>query len=249
MEQDTLDKKPSLYTMIYEIVFGILAIISVIFAIIDIRSGLSSWQQYVDLSIWIIFVIDYAARLILSKSKKIFIKNNVLDLIAIIPFNSALRILRSFKFLRLLKFMKILKMARLIALLGRFFKKIKTFLDINGFKYILLFSIVLIFIGGLSISYIENKTLSDGIWWAFVTTTTVGYGDISPSTNIGRIIACILMIVGVGLIGSLTSTITSYFMKFGSKQETYISNDKVNMVLKLYNELNDDEKDMFNKIK
>ena len=236
MEQDTLDKKPSLYTVIYEIVFGILAIISVIFAIIDIRSGLSSWQQYVDLSIWIIFVIDYAARLILSKSKNIFIKNNVLDLIAIIPFNSALRILRSFKFLRLLKFMKILKMARLIALLGRFFKKIKTFLDINGFKYILLFSIVLIFIGGLSISYIENKTLSDGIWWAFVTTTTVGYGDISPSTNIGRIIACILMIVGVGLIGSLTSTITSYFMKFGSKQETYISNDKVNMVLKLYNE-------------
>lgn len=249
MEQDTLDKKPSLYTVIYEIVFGILAITSVIFAIIDIRSGLSSWQQYVDLSIWIIFVIDYAARLILSQSKKIFIKNNVLDLIAIIPFNSALRILRSFKFLRLLKFMKILKMARLIALLGRFFKKIKTFLDINGFKYILLFSIVLIFIGGLSISYIDNKTLSDGIWWAFVTTTTVGYGDISPSTNIGRIIACILMIVGVGLIGSLTSTITSYFMKFGSKQETYISNDKVNMVLKLYNELNDDEKDMFNKIK
>lgn len=249
MEQDTLDKKPSLYTVIYEIVFGILAIISVIFAIIDIRSGLSSWQQYVDLSIWIIFVIDYAARLILSKSKNIFIKNNVLDLIAIIPFNSALRILRSFKFLRLLKFMKILKMARLIALLGRFFKKIKTFLDINGFKYILLFSIVLIFIGGLSISYIENKTLSDGIWWAFVTTTTVGYGDISPSTNIGRIIACILMIVGVGLIGSLTSTITSYFMKFGSKQETYISNDKVNMVLKLYNELNDNEKDIFNKIK
>lgn len=249
MEQDTFDKKLSLRTVIYEIVFGILAIISVIFAIIDIRSGLSSWQQYTDLAIWVIFVIDYAVRLIISKSKKIFIKNNVLDLIAIIPFNSALRILRSFKFLRLLKFVKILKMARLIALLGRFFKKIKAFLDINGFKYILLFSIVLIFIGGLSISYIENKTLSDGIWWAFVTTTTVGYGDISPSTGIGRIIACILMIVGVGLIGSLTSTITSYFMRFGNKHETCISNDKVNMVLKLYNELNDDEKDMFNKIK
>lgn len=249
MEENTLDKKPSVKTIIYEIIFGILAIISVVFAIIDINSGLSSWQQYIDLSIWIIFVIDYIVRMILCDDKKIFIKNNVLDLIAIIPFNSALRILRSFKFLRLLKAVKLMKIARFVAVLGRIYKKVKSFLNINGFKFVLLASVILILIGGIAISIIENKSFSDGVWWAFVTTTTVGYGDISPSTGLGRGIACILMITGIGLIGSLTSTITSYFMSIGSNKDHIVSNDKINMVLKLYNELNDDEKEIFNKTK
>ena len=53
----------------------------------------------------------------------------------------------------------------------------------------------------------------DGIWWSFVTATTVGYGDISPSTPAGRVIAALLMIAGIGLIGSLTSTLTALFFQ------------------------------------
>lgn len=60
-------------------------------------------------------------------------------------------------------------------------------------------------------------SLGDGIWWAFVTATTVGYGDISPHTLYGRIIAMFLMIVGIGLLGTMTSTITSYFLKVNRK--------------------------------
>ena len=78
-----------------------------------------------------------------------------------------------------------------------------------------------IFIGGVAIHYAENMPFSDGLWWAFVTATTVGYGDISPSTNLGRGIAMVLMLIGIGLIGSLTSTITSFFLNQTSKSETY----------------------------
>ncbi len=49
------------------------------------------------------------------------------------------------------------------------------------------------------------------MWWAIVTSTTVGYGDISPHTLVGRFAAVLLMLIGVGFIGILTSTITSYF--------------------------------------
>jgi voltage-gated potassium channel len=53
----------------------------------------------------------------------------------------------------------------------------------------------------------------DGIWWAIVTATTVGYGDISPSTLWGRIIAVLLMLVGIGLVSTLAASITSYFVQ------------------------------------
>ncbi len=49
------------------------------------------------------------------------------------------------------------------------------------------------------------------MWWAIVTSTTVGYGDISPHTLVGKFAAVLLMLIGVGFIGILTSTITSYF--------------------------------------
>lgn len=60
-------------------------------------------------------------------------------------------------------------------------------------------------------SIAENVPWGEALWWAIVTSTTVGYGDISPHTIIGKISAILLMFVGVGFIGILTSTITAYF--------------------------------------
>jgi voltage-gated potassium channel Kch len=54
--------------------------------------------------------------------------------------------------------------------------------------------------------------IGDGIWWAIVTATTVGYGDISPVTTEGRIIAVVLMLLGIGVIGAFTATVASFFV-------------------------------------
>lgn len=53
----------------------------------------------------------------------------------------------------------------------------------------------------------------DAVWWAFVTVTTVGYGDKYPVTTDGRVVAVLLMLVGIGLIGTLTATVASFFVK------------------------------------
>lgn len=75
----------------------------------------------------------------------------------------------------------------------------------------------------------EKKNFADGLWWSFVTVTTVGYGDLSPSTNAGRIIASILMLVGIGFIGMLTGTISTYFIKRKEKN-TSIKNETVEII-------------------
>lgn len=228
--------------IIYSIAICVLAIISVVFAFIDLSGGLSDWMRIADAIIYIIFVLDYVIRFFYSEDKKTFFKGNILDLISIIPVNSAFRFFRTLKIFKLAKLTKLGKLARFFAITGRLFNKAKRFFNTNGFKYILLLSASLIVIGGLLISHFENMGVLDGIWWAFVTATTVGYGDISPETGIGKIIACVLMINGIGLIGSLTSTITAFFIYDNASS---ISNDKIRMVLTLYNELNDSEKEVF----
>jgi len=63
------------------------------------------------------------------------------------------------------------------------------------------------------------QSVGDAFWWAIVTTTTVGYGDVSPVTTEGRIIAVALMFVGIGFIGVFTATITSFFLDTGGVSE------------------------------
>ena len=54
-------------------------------------------------------------------------------------------------------------------------------------------------------------TFGDGIWWALVTVTTVGYGDITPSTTLGRFVASALMFLGLGLIATVTAIVSAKF--------------------------------------
>jgi len=82
--------------------------------------------------------------------------------------------------------------------------------------------------GSISILQFETapesniKTAEDAIWWAFVTITTVGYGDRYPVTTEGRIIAAFLMITGVALFGTFTGFIAAWFM--GDKSNNKIEN-------------------------
>ena len=59
----------------------------------------------------------------------------------------------------------------------------------------------------------EVKNLGDGIWWALVTITTVGYGDITPLTTVGRVVASSLMFLGLGLIATITAIVSAKFIQ------------------------------------
>lgn len=213
----------------YNTAVVLLAVVSVGMALADIAGAplsQAAWFRPVDTAILILFAIDYFVRLYLAKSKMQFVKTNVFDLIAIIPFNAVFgvfRVARIFRIARLARLTKFAKLVRLVGVGGRLKQRALRFLHTNGLIYIIYINLACILLGATAIYYLEQgvtvQTFGDAIWWAFVTATTVGYGDISPSTGAGRVVAGILMIVGIGLISMLTGTIATYFTAENQKSD------------------------------
>ena len=225
---------------IYDIVISTLAVLAVILVLIDLSQGLSRWQRQADRVILGVFTVDYAVRFLNAPKKWEFMKSNICDLIAIFPFHT---IFRAFKITALSRLAKFAKLPRLFAFLYRPLRKAARFFNTNGFKYVVFVTAVMIIAGGILIHFAEGMSYGDGIWWAFVTTTTVGYGDISPTTFYGRLIAMVLMLVGIGLIGTVTSTLTSYFLNKGTKS---VENETIEIIkqrLDHFEQLSDEDID------
>ncbi len=72
-----------------------------------------------------------------------------------------------------------------------------------------------------------------GLWWAIVTVTTVGYGDRYPTTPFGQGVAVLLMLVGIGLIGTLTATVASYFVQ----EKTNVTEERLERIEALLTQL------------
>nr|WP_318779486.1 potassium channel family protein [Streptococcus oralis] len=92
-------------------------------------------------------------------------------------------------------------------------KKIGKLLRTNGLLYIFYLNSFIVLVGSSILSVVEEKSFSDSLWWALVTVTTVGYGDIVPASIFGKWLAVLLMLVGIGTIGMLTSALTNFFVK------------------------------------
>lgn len=219
----------------YDTSIIILALISVVLVILgftDLIDLEKSPYSIIDLVIWFVFLVDYIWRFSISKSKWSFIINNIFDLLAILPLNAiftVFRLGRIFRLARLTKLVKLSRLLRIIGLTGKLEKKLKIFLRTNGLIYILYVNFFIVLVGSSILSVVEEKTFSDSVWWSLVTVTTVGYGDIVPSSLFGKWLAVLLMLVGIGTIGMLTSSLTNFFVKDESKTQINLA--------KLYKEI------------
>ncbi len=235
--------------LIYDIVMAILSLVVIIMLIIDssytLSNRITDIFDIIDNAILIVFAIDYFTRLILAKNKKVFFKSNIIDLITIIPFNSIFQIVKVLRLTRILKFTKLfktLKILRSAVFLLKIRKHIDNFLKTNNFHYVIWFTLATLFAGTLGIHFTEGITYGNALWWSFVTLTTVGYGDISPVTLVGRITASILMLVGIGFLGMLTGTISTFFIS--KKSSTSYKNqiiDDIKTKLNNFDELSTED--------
>lgn len=150
--------------------------------------------------IWAVFIVDYVARLTISPDKWRFVRRNVPDLLAaIIP------IFRPFRAIKELH--RVAYFRRRTAAAAR--ARVVT--------YALSFVVLWLYTISISVVYAERGAhgatilnLGDALYWAVVTISTVGYGDMVPVTTFGRVLAVLLMLSGIAIVGVTTATVVSY---------------------------------------
>jgi len=176
--------------------------------------GSSAIEMAIINSLLVVFAIDYVARLLLTKNRKIFLVQSAFDLLGIIPLHPVFAFFRLGRLVRLIRYHHLFWRLRINSKLTRAYHQ---FIYLTGFIYLFSFSVTIIVISAFLFSLTEKQSLANALWWAITTATTVGYGDETPHTAFGKIIASVLMIGGVGFIGLLTSTISGFFTARGQQ--------------------------------
>lgn len=164
------------------------------------------------------FTIEFILRILIVKKKKSYIFSffGIIDLLAIIPayigfFLPQIRFLTVIRSFRLLRLFSILKMGRYVNESGQLMRALKASRPkITVFLFAIFFIVVIV---GSLMYVIEGPqygfdNIPESMYWAIVTVSTVGYGDISPQTPIGKFISSILMIIAYGIIAVPTGIIS-----------------------------------------
>jgi voltage-gated potassium channel len=186
----------------------------------NISEQSSNLLNHIDTIICFIFIGDFTYQLISSKNRLGYLKWGWIDLVSSIPNLSFFRIGRAARIIRVLRLLRGIRSAKLII------KQLYLNRAKNAIVAVALISFVMVIFASIAILNFENveganiKNANDALWWAFVTVTTVGYGDKYPITDSGRVIAALLMITGVGLFGTFTGFVASLFLTSGEKEQT-----------------------------
>jgi len=210
---------------VFAVFIQCLILISIVTFSIETIPGLDSDTQNILFSIEvfcvIIFTIEYFLRIYVADNKSGFIFSfyGIIDLLAILPFYLTFGVdLRSLRALRFLRLFRILKLVRYNQAMKRFTAAIRTAKE-EIFLFLFI-TLILIYFSSVGIYYFENdaqpehfSSIFDSLWWAIVTLTTVGYGDVYPITVGGKVFTFFILLIGLGIVAIPTGIISSALTK------------------------------------
>ena len=169
---------------------------------------------WVDLGLCGLFLSDFAIRFRRASDRRRFVKRNWIDLVGSIPLVGPLRAARFVRFLR------ILRVTRIGALLLRLARRYDLPIPTQALGTLLGVSFF-VWVGAAALFFYFEEPTNDGIvefedslWWSMTTLSTVGYGDLYPSTGGGRVVAVLTMVLGVGVLGTLAATIAASLVDY-----------------------------------
>jgi voltage-gated potassium channel len=165
-----------------------------------------------DVILTVFFVADLTRRLVLAGDRRAYMIRGQgwVDALAAFPLLHILRVLR------------IVRMLRVLGRLGRPGRAFRTFFSnkaAGGLLSVLLIAVLMMEFGALLMLVIEHNapgstitSAQDAVWFVLVTMSTVGYGDVYPVTDGGRLVGSLIIVVGVGVFGTLTGFLANAFL-------------------------------------
>jgi voltage-gated potassium channel len=188
-----------------------LALIPVLIIESDAKS--EGWQRFAEVAnwlIWAIFAIELAAILIVAPRKWAALRAHWLD-VAIVVLTVPL-LTEALAWLRLARF---IRLARLGALTTRALQAERRVTSGDSLRIAAILTLTAIVVAAEHAFASEEdfESLWAGVWWAVVTVTTVGYGDLTPKSVQGRLIGIVLMFVGIAFLSLLTAAIAARFVR------------------------------------
>ena len=216
---------------IYDFIMMTTIVISVVPLAFKETNTVFRWIDYITVSI---FILDYFLRLITAdyKLKKSVVSffiypitpMAIIDLVSILPsisvLNSGFRLLKLFRLLRTLKVLRAFKFLRysksfdIIASVFKKQKKVLSAVATMAGAYILVSALVI-----YNVEPESFESFFDAIYWATISLTTVGYGDIYPVTTIGRIVTMVSSAFGIAIIALPSGVITAGYLAEINKEE------------------------------
>lgn len=167
-----------------------------------------------DWVIWSVFLLEYAVPLATTERRAAYVRRNWFGAaVVVLSFPAAPAVLNT---LRLARLVRLFRLLRLVALTARAVQALGVVLGRRGFVYVGALTTLVVAGSAGALLIVEPETVKGdywtGLWWAVVTSTTVGYGDVAPTTIPGRLLGVAVMLTGIGLVSTLAGSVTAYFI-------------------------------------
>jgi voltage-gated potassium channel len=199
---------------VFQVVVLLLTIVVLGALLVDtafkLPSDISKILEWIDTGVCFLLLIDFGLRFHKAESKLQFLKWGWIDLIASIPNLPIFRVGRLVRLLRIIRLLRAIRASQRVSSI-LFRNKIHGGIASIFVTFVLfiMFSSIGILVCEQSAPNAKIKTAEDSIWWSVATITTVGYGDLYPVTNEGRLLAMALMISGVGMFGAVSGVVAT----------------------------------------